>query len=210
MKYFTLIQHAIVFMLLLTMGIACKKNPSEQPTPHTTNTVTIGRQEYPTVQIGNQVWTTVNYSGQGGVAYGTGNEKVEYGRYYTFDEVTAIALPDGWRIPTVEDYLTLARKQGVRFTNNRAMGQEATRKLLSKTNWRSVAGTNASGFNAQPAGYCFQNEKPADGDIAEFWTKEGYTISIQESATTTSHNILFYDNNDSAVYRFNLRLVSDQ
>ena len=119
-------------------------------------------------------------------------------------------LPTGWRLPTVEDYLALARQQGVEVTNYRATGQEATRKLVSTTHWRTVAGTNESGFNAHPAGYVFGNNQPLDGDIAEFWTAEGKTLSIQDNATGKTHNLSFYTNSDSPEYRFNLRFVRDK
>ncbi|MBD2753261.1 FISUMP domain-containing protein [Spirosoma validum] len=194
--------------LILVAAISCKKDPETQPKPIPT-TVLISGKEYPTVAIGNQVWTTANYEGPGGLAYKTGSEKPEYGRYYTFEEAKAITVPAGWRLPTRQDYTALAESQGVVFTGNRAMIQEAIKKLTSTTNWRAIPGTNASGFNAHPAGYSYQNSDPADGDISEFWTAEGTTFSIQESATGKAHNISFYGN-DSAGYRFNVRFVKNQ
>jgi uncharacterized protein (TIGR02145 family) len=101
----------------------------------------------------------------------------------------------------------LAQQQGIVLTNNRANGQEAIKKLASTTNWRSIAGTNASGFDAQPAGYSFQNSDPMDGDIAEYWTGEGNTVSIQESAAGQTHNLLFYSTGNNTDYRFTLRFV---
>jgi uncharacterized protein (TIGR02145 family) len=200
-----------LFLVLVAALTCCQKSPVDQPQPGTpTTTVRIGETDYPIRLIGNQLWTTLNYSGPGGRVYQKGIEKPEYGRYYTLAEAKALVLPDGWRLPTMPDYLKLAQQQGVVFTNNRAMGQEAIKKLVSTTNWRSVAGTNASGFDAQPAGYSFRNSEPSGGDIAEFWTKEGNTISIQEGATGKVHNMLFYNNSDSPEYRFTLRFVRDK
>lgn len=199
---------AVWASLLLVAAISCKKDTETQPAPQTP-TVLINNKEYPIAIINNQVWTTVNYEGPGGLSYKTGSEKPEYGRYYTFEEAKAITVPAGWRLPTQQDYVTLAESQGVVFTNNRATSQEAIKKLASTTNWRAIPGTNTSGFNAHPAGYSFQNGEAMDGDISEFWTADGTTFSIQESATGKTHNIVFYGN-DGAGYRFNVRFVKNK
>ena len=202
-------------LLALLLGLivalsSCQKSPDEQPLPQTPTVVRISDTDYPVRLIGQQEWTVTNYAGPGGRAYRTGVEMPAYGRYYSFAEAKAITLPVGWRLPTMQDYRTLAQQQGVVFTESRATGQEAIKKLVSTTNWRSITGTNASGFDAQPAGYSFQNSDPIGGDIAEFWTKEGNTMSIQESAAGKAHNILFYNNSDSPEYRFTLRFVRDK
>jgi uncharacterized protein (TIGR02145 family) len=198
-----------LFSLLLTVT-ACKKNPDSQPIPVPENTpVEINGKPYPVLTIGDQIWTIANYAGTGGISYKNGNEKPEYGRYYTFEEAKSVTLPDGWRLPNMADYITLAESQGVVFTNLRATAQETIKKLASKSNWRTIAGTNASGFNAYPAGYSYQNSEPLDGDICEFWMADGNTISIQESATGKAHNIMFYSTGTTG-YRFNLRFVRNK
>ncbi|GAB4028160.1 FISUMP domain-containing protein [Spirosoma koreense] len=200
-------RYTVLALALLVAGsFSCKPTPdAPQPAPPA-KTVRISGKDYPIQTIGNQIWTTANYDGPGGIPYGTGAEKPEYGRYYTLDEAKDIPVPAGWRLPTRQDYTALAETQGVVFTGLRAMGQEAIKKLTSSANWRTIPGTNASGFNALPAGYSYQNSAPVDGDIAEFWTSEGTTISIQEGATGKAHNIVFYVS-DSAGYRFNVRFV---
>lgn len=200
---------ALFSVLLLIISTSCKKDPDNHPAP-LTNSVSISGKDYSTLVIGRQVWTTVNYDGPGGLAYRTGTEKPEYGRYYTFEEAKAISLPAGWRLPSMQDYRTLAESQGVVFTDSRATGQEAIKKLASQTNWRTIPGNNASGFNAHPAGYSYQGSQPLDGDICEFWMSDGNTISIQESASGKAHNILFYNNSNNPDYRFTLRFVKDQ
>ena len=195
--------------ILLTLAFtSCKKEQENQPGPQP-NTVLINGKEYSTLAIGNQVWTTSNYAGPGGLPYKTGSEKPEYGRYYTLEETNAIPVPVGWRLPTRQDYTTLAESQGIVFTSNRAMGQEVIKKLTSVTNWRTMPGTNASGFNAYPAGYRYQDSEPMDGDISEFWTAGGATFSIQEGATGKAHNIVFYGDG-GAGYRFTVRFVKDK
>ena len=195
-------------LITLTAIVAgCKKNKDNVPVPQNANPVLIGNKEYPTVLIGKQVWTTLNYSGPGGISYDTSDNKPEYGKYYLFEEITAIDLPKGWKIPSRQDYLALAQHQGVNFTGTRAVNQEAIKKLVSRNNWRLIPGTNASGFDAQPGGYCFNNQPPQVGDIAEFWTAEGNTFSIQESADGKTHNASFYGDANRPEYRFNVRFV---
>lgn len=204
-SFFTPAFFAVLFLFAFA---SCKQDSGNQPTPEAT-TVLINDKSYPITTIGNQIWTAANYDGPGGLAYRSGNEKPEYGRYYTLDEAKAITVPAGWRLPTRQDYVTLAESQGVIFTANRAMIQEAIKRLTSTTNWRTIPGSNTSGFNAHPAGYSYQNSAPMDGDISEFWTDEGTTFSIQESATGKAHNIMFYGN-DSVGYRFTVRFVKDK
>lgn len=199
---------ALLIMLLSLAAASCKNDSANQPIPQA-NSVVIGGKELATVSIGNQFWTAINYNGPGGITYRPGVDKPEYGRYYTFDEARAVILPGGWRLPTMQDYTILAENQGIVFTDFRANGQEASRKLASETNWRTVPGTNASGFNAQPAGYIFGQGVPLDGDICEFWMADGNTFSIQESANGKTHNVLFYSTNSSS-YRFPLRFVKDK
>jgi uncharacterized protein (TIGR02145 family) len=205
-------QNLLLLVLLLGLSIilnSCQKNPASPPLPSTPTTVRIGEANYSVHLIGSQLWTILNYAGPGGRAFKTGTEKPEYGRYYTFAEAKAIPMPTGWRLPTMQDYLIMAQQQGIIFTNGRATNQEAIKKLTSVTNWRSIAGTNASEFNAYPAGYWFENNEPQEGDIVEFWTAEGNTISIQENAAGQTHIIRFYNNSTSTAYRFNLRFVRD-
>lgn len=203
------LQALLIFLLLISFA-ACKKEQESQPAPQVppVSTVHVGGRDYTTRTIGKHTWTTINYAGPGGVPYRSGNEKPEYGRYYTLEEARAISLPAGWRLPTIQDYTALAESQGVVFTKNRATGQEAIKKMTSTANWRTVRGTNASGFDAHPAGYSFRNGEPMDGDISEFWTADGSTFSIQERATGDAYTILFYAS-DSPAYRFNLRFVKD-
>lgn len=169
--------------------------------------VTIEGKAYPTVKIGNQIWITFNYEGPGGVQYDDTNSKPEYGKYYSKAELDEIPVPDGWRIPTLEDYKKLAEFYGISAPSKAAEG-DAIKVLISTTQWNHVTGTNSSGFNAFPGGYVFGDANPIGGDIAEFWTTEGYTFSIQEAGENLSSlRIALYDSNSSPSYRFNVRFV---
>ncbi|MBS1663260.1 MAG: hypothetical protein JST68_19610 [Bacteroidetes bacterium] len=195
----------VVFALLLGAA-GCKKDGGSVPPP---DSVVIQGDTYHTVTIGNRVWTDANYKGPGGVSHGGSSARPEYGKYYSYAEVQALVLPAGWRIPTMDDYLNLCESQGIVVTNYQANKQEAIKKLSSTTNWLHTPGNNQSGFNAHPAGYIFDNNPPIGGDISEFWTRDGHTFSIQESVDS-HQRLLFYDNSNSNLYKFNLRLVRDK
>lgn len=197
-------------LICALLTAACQSTPAiiEPPTP-SPDSVRIDGHTYPTRLIGAQRWTTINYRGTGGIPYGTGTEKAIYGRYYTYAEAKAIALPAGWRLPTEADWVTLVQSQGIILEHNTARKQEAVKKLLSVTNWRSLPGTNASGFDAHPAGYSTNNLPPEDGDIAEFWAANGVSMSIQENSQT-NHLLRFYSNDNDPSVRYTLRFVSDR
>ena len=186
---------------------ACDREDDEKISPKPT--ITIHGSDYPTVAIGTQTWTSTNYAGPGGVAFDAENSKPEYGRYYSKAELEAISLPEGWRIPTREDYTKLAQFYGITIPSQ-ITDTEKIASLISETNWNNASGTNSSGFTAYPAGYIFGSAAPIDGDIAEFWTSEGVTASIQEAgANLTSLRMIFYQSDDSPDYKFNVRFVKD-
>jgi uncharacterized protein (TIGR02145 family) len=199
-----------LFALLLVINIGCRKNNPNEPTPQPPAGVSINGKEYATITIKNHVWTAENYAGPGGITYSPTENKPMYGKYYTYAEAQAITVPEGWRIPTRQEFIEMAQEAGIVFVNNRASNQEAIKSLASTTHWRTIPGTNASGFNAYPAGYSFQDLLPLDGDIAEFWTIEGYSMSIQEGADGKTHRISFYDNHVSPGFRFNIRFVRNK
>src|SRR5699024_5835765 len=118
----------------------------------------------------------------------------------------AFVLPDGWRVPTEADYRELLAVNGIDPLNQVTA---STKKLTSITRWKNVNGTNTSGLNAMPAGYIFNNAKPIDGDIDEFWVSNGKTFSIMEAGNKDAMRISFFSDSDNpnAGYRFNVRFV---
>jgi uncharacterized protein (TIGR02145 family) len=203
----TMPRSSIVVSALLLSIIAltsCDTNLEDSPLTR----VTIEGKQYPFVKIGDQLWTSSNYEGPGGVSYDALNTRPEYGKYYLKTELDAIVVPAGWRIPTLEDYSQLAQSYGIPVPSKLSDG-EAIKALISTVNWNNAKGTNTSGFNAYPANYIFQDSNPTEGDIAEFWTADGETFSIQEAGTNLgSLRISLYQSN-SPEYRFNIRFVKD-
>lgn len=198
-----------VAVTLVMLSFACKNDDDIVPDQDSSSEVTIEGAKYPTVKIGSQTWTTTNYAGPGGVPFDNNNSRPEFGKYYLKEEVEAIALPAGWRLPTQQDYEKLASFQGLSIPSN-GTHTENIKSLTSTLHWNHVAGTNISGFNAYPGGYIFQDSAPLPGDIAEFWVSAGVTLSIQEAgAGLTSLRMVFYQSDNSPAYRFNVRFVKD-
>jgi uncharacterized protein (TIGR02145 family) len=199
---------SFLVVCLLLFSIVTLENCDDESPNSSLQQITIGGKQYPYVEIGNQFWTSANYEGPGGVSYDALNTRPEYGKYYSKTELDAIVVPEGWRIPTLEDYSQLAQYYGVPVPSKLTHG-EAIKALISTTNWNNAEGTNASGFNAYPANYIFRDAHPIEGDIAEFWTANGETFSIQEAGTDLSSLRITLYLTDSPDYRFNVRFVKD-
>jgi uncharacterized protein (TIGR02145 family) len=156
-------------------------NPSgPYSTPPSSGTyVKIGNQYYPTVSIASQEWTSVNYAGTGGIQ---DNDKPHYGTFFKRADINNIALPEGWRIPTKQDYIQLLKSQGIAFdeTWETTDGDDLQSKkllgqLMSVTGWLKEDGyaNNKSGFNAVPANIRVVNGNPhGEGTNCVLWTSD--------------------------------------
>jgi uncharacterized protein (TIGR02145 family) len=117
------------------------------------------QQTYPLVKIGDQIWMgrNFNFELEGSLAT---EKPEEYGRFYNWEQALA-ACPEGWRLPSKEDWEQLMATLGGK--------QEAGHHLKSQEGWlRGENGSNSSGFNAYPAGE-FQEHKK------DFWNIGYYT-----------------------------------
>lgn len=159
-------------------GCAKKQQAAENDPP---NTVKISGTFYPTVSIAGKTWTGRNYNGPAGVNFDTFPNDTINGKLYTQAEAKAIALPKGWRLPSQADFNVLLQfamevgdGQGHYYNNDQSMPQI----LMSITNWINGSGSNASGFNAYPAGYFTSRDGSAlfmdRGQTAMFVTSSVY------------------------------------
>jgi uncharacterized protein (TIGR02145 family) len=147
---------ALTLIAGITLASCSKK--ANTPNPQAINTVTINGAAYPSVKISSQTWTATNYNGTGGVNYNNSNTNIpNNGKLYTLAEANAIVIPDGWRLPTQDDYTTL-------LASSSALG------LMGKTSWTIGGGTNSSGFNALAVGYNHHNAFDGTGTDAVFIT----------------------------------------
>jgi uncharacterized protein (TIGR02145 family) len=124
--------------------------------------------KYKTVKIGDQVWMAANLAyktSSGCSAYDLNlNNVKKYGYLYTW-EVACKACPNGWRLPTIADWDTLAE-----FLGGKPIAGYA---LKDTVEWESSYNvTNQSGFSALPGGRSTgQVEFFKDmGSIGNWWT----------------------------------------
>lgn len=121
----------VLTIVFLNLFFSCKKDDKKEIIPQV-QFVEIDGEQYPTVTIGNQTWTATNYKGQGGRPYDIFNSRPEYGNYYSFEELQDIEVPAGWKIPSKEDFIELAKSQGVVFTGQNAVKQDAIKNWFRK------------------------------------------------------------------------------
>ena len=167
------------------------------------------------VTIGNQTWGTKNLAvtdwGEGIITrvvnYGQG-DVTEY--YYTWPAAVRIAnLIEGWHLPSVEEYETLASNVG-------GISNAGT-KLKSTYGWdpESYAGTDDYGFCALPAGYT-TNPNPSTsfiefGKLAKFWTSSTTTGTTTYAVTKYFNGTLSMNAQSEGKYDCycTVRLVKD-
>lgn len=197
----TLFSTAMVFAQTLP-GLADKSTSINNVSSASTEKVyDIDGNEYNTVVIGTQIWLVENLkttkyrngdligttdpanlslASESSPKYqwaygGNANNVATYGRLYTWYAATDSRniAPEGYRVPTDQDLITLATYliengdiysfDGQKNTGTVTAGNMITKSLASTTGWTSTTkvGTpgnspgdnNASGFNAQPGGY---------------------------------------------------------
>ena len=144
------------------------------------------------VTIGDQTWGTKNLNANDGgegiitqvVNYGYG-DVVEY--YYTWPAAVRLANGiEGWHLPSVAEYETLASNVG-------GISHAGT-KLKSTYGWdpESYAGTDDYGFCAMPAGYAANTTAPSVvfhdfGKQSKFWTSSSTNSSGSSAYAYTKY-----------------------
>ena len=160
------------------------------------------------VTIGTQTWKIHNLAiddGQEGiytqtVNYGQGNV-TEY--YYTWDAAVRVAATvQGWRLPTVQDFMAF-------YT---AFGNTAGTKLKSTYGWSSGNGTDDYGFCALPSGYYQSGSFLNFGSESRMWTSEQYDPPRYEKANYNLFKTAAYIDNgtDYKTRGYSVRLIKDE
>jgi uncharacterized protein (TIGR02145 family) len=127
--------------------------------------------EYLTVQIGQQQWMAENMAYESespGAIYREDTPFLDaFGRYYSW-EVALEVCPEGWHLPSEDEWDLLAESLG----GHKEAGGKMKRISMYWT--AEIDSTsNSSGFSALPAGFM---ETPEDvtftfmGDLGLFWT----------------------------------------
>lgn len=154
---------------------------------------------YPVVQIGTKVWMAANldYDAGEGCSFYAQNSSYEipYGRLYTL-EAAKDQIPDGWRLPTVDDWNDLISESGT-------TPQEAYLALVAP-------GTN--GFEAQLGGF-MDNHGTSNrlGVYGSYWsnTPEGSQGNFQYANFSENSKTATTGASSPSDYFYSVRYVKD-
>lgn len=139
---------------------------------------------YKTVKIGNQIWMAENLNFEEDNSYCYNDSAkycTKYGRLYTWAAADR-ACPDGWHLPTIDEFETLFATIGGQST--------AGKKLKSTSGWNNDGnGTDDFGFTALPTGIRYGKDKyyNYEGHHANFWS------SIKNGSDSAEYVNMFYD-----------------
>ncbi len=160
----------ILFTLIVMMAVtalifqSCKKDEIDEIELEGTGIFTDPRNEqtYATIEIGNQTWfaENLNYITSNSWVYNDDSANSDiYGRLYTW-EAALTACPNGWSLPTDEEWKIMEMALGMSQSQANATGLRGTdeggkMKETGYTHWYSSHrdATNSSGFTALPGGY---------------------------------------------------------
>lgn len=114
---------------------------------------------YGTVRIGHQLWMAKNLDHSSDNSWCYDNDAsncAKYGRLYDW-ETAKRACPEGWHVPSDEEWMTLERELGMSERDMKRDGYRGThgegRILKSQYEWHSGnSGTDDFGFSVLPAG----------------------------------------------------------
>lgn len=220
MRYAHPLQIRLPLMLLIVLVFsACKKKTD---LPDEKSTIEIQGRNYPTVEIGTQIWTVSNFKGNGGVSSEEGHIILDGKKVYSIHEARNVHLPEGWRLPTKADFGKLIRHIGE--TNQPTVygssfseleiRSEFMMKLLAKDKWPSVTSSNLSGFSLTPL--IEDHSVPTEHILAtDIWCADPgrchFSVSMLMNLPKAISGVLFYSANGKDIGDRNaVRFVSDK
>jgi uncharacterized protein (TIGR02145 family) len=194
-------QRSVIFAILSVMVFSCGKKSE----PQTSNTVVVNGTPYPTVTIGDQVWTNQNYSGVTveGPATNIAGTTALTGKYYEIGD--EFALPQGWRLPTRLDFnVLLENLHGVANGANYTLDANASLALYTVSGWNNVTGTNLTGFNAFPAGLVYYNSANLNNSVDYKGNNACFLSAIQTDAANNqvAYELVLDNFNGASVVQF--------
>ena len=139
--------------------------------------------KYSFTTIGTTDWMSTNlaYEGVGNSFLNCSAVDNIFGKFYTYSEALD-ACPDGWTLPSEEDWKALAETLGSSIEEDLVIPGIAGSLMVDAyfnraklwDYWPQVKITNTSGLGVMPTGYCMPNSSSATfggfGKYAAFWT----------------------------------------
>lgn len=168
--------------------------------------ITVDGQDYYYTKIGNLDWFRNNIGvTRGGAPYG-GAEIMSnvFGRFYNYEDALT-ACPDGWRLPTEDDWLSLGtalestsdRYGVIKGVSARLMADAKFNGVTMWDYWPEVGTiTNDSKFSAIPAGYVNLGKMNEAGEYPEAISSGVYEYAAFWTADPVDGN------SSMAYYRF--------
>ncbi|MCF8231506.1 MAG: Ig-like domain-containing protein [Bacteroidales bacterium] len=169
-------------------------------------------QTYETVEIGSQVWFAENLNYETDNSWWYDNEPDNgdtYGRLYTY-EAALNACPDGWHLPSDEEWKTLEMELGMSQSeadDTFYRGTDQGEQMKSTSGWNNNGnGTNSSGFSALPGGYRTTSGSFSDLGYFGYWWSYTHNISWYRGMSFNGDRVYRYYkfNND---YGFSVRCL---
>jgi len=143
-------------ILTMTVALLAATAPAQQKGTGTFTDKRDGK-VYKTVVIGGKKWMAENLNVKTGSSWCYGDQESnckKYGRLYVWSTAAKMACPDGWHLPTRDEWGELAKATG--GTGAYGAGGTAGTKLKAATVWDVAgSGTDQFGFAALPAGFRF-------------------------------------------------------
>lgn len=203
----------LIFLILFLTS--CGPNPGKDRSGSVVND--IDGNEYNTVTIGTQVWMSedlkvTRYNDGTPIPQVTRNEdwaslttpaftwynnddtnREEYGALYNWHAVqTGKLCPEGWRVPSDEDWIELISAYESNSKAGGALKEEGT------DHWRSPnsGATNESGFTALPGGYRSYNGTFNLLRASGYWwstTEDSWYGAGNSTGDTASTTVIFYN-----------------
>jgi uncharacterized protein (TIGR02145 family) len=185
---------------------------------------------YQTVTICNQTWMAENLRYDvpgvfgGSDTINSANPSTTYGRLYDWatmmngsstsssnpSGVQGIC-PSGWHLPSDAEWNEMEKALGMSeavTANTGWRGTDHGTKMKSLTGWSSNGNwTNASGFNAFPAGYYGSGSFTSLGDFAFFWSSTESSGSHAWDRELNNGNATVYRGSNQKIYGFSCRCV---
>jgi uncharacterized protein (TIGR02145 family) len=132
------------------------------------------------------IWCYYDYNPANGSKYG------KIYNWYAINDARGLA-PEGWKIPSDAEWMIMINYLG--GVGNQYSENGAGQKLKNTSGWeqpnnqRYYNGTNESGFNALPGGFCYSWGSFSDmGQFAHFWTsttEKNYTWETDKNHMVT-------------------------
>lgn len=174
-------------------------------------------QEYETIQIGDQTWLAENLNYQSANSVYYFNDPIiggEYGSLYNWEEASE-ACPEGWHIPSDEEWKTLEAFLGMDEGHQGAedwRGSFEGSLIKCDYGWSSVdSSSNSTYFSALPGGYfdAYSMSFFGGGNVGLWWTSTSSISNYAYYRQLEANNYQIYRSSIQKDNMLSLRCVKD-